>query len=105
MEIAHVSETAEWVEFCTCSHPPVPYDHLKEIDKTCPTHGVRPILFDLDAAAVRVEKESQSPMAVFSLVQAGWERQGAGWTHPNKKSHLSQAKAFATLLWEDGTQI
>lgn len=87
---------------CACPRAEAPYDHLIRVNSDCPEHGPAPAIFDLDAAAARVEKVSQSPMAVFALVKSGWTREGAGWTHPGRVCHLTQAKAYATLLWEEG---
>jgi len=91
---------------CLHCHPAeAPYDHLIRVSKDCLEHGPQSVTFDMDAAAVRVEQASKSPMAIHALVQAGWMREGAGWTHPSKTCHLTQAKAYATLLWEEGSIV
>lgn len=91
---------------CRCVPANIPFDQFIRVNAACLMHGVRAIeLFDLDAAAVRVEKVCQSPMAIHSLVKAGWTREGAGWTSPGRDSHLTQAKAYATLLWEEGSLV
>lgn len=99
----HQEEVAQG---CRCTPASEPFDQWVVVNPSCLLHGVKPIeLYDLPAAAERVIKIAQSPMAVFSLVEHGWTREGAGWTHPSKSCHLTQAEAFATLLWEDGNLI
>lgn len=64
---------------CVCTPAPAPFDHLQRVAKACVAHH----------PAVR-------------LVAAGWKRDGALWTHPEKVGLWTMDQALDCLEGKDG---
>lgn len=59
---------------CTCPPAVAPFDHLQVVNPKCIYHNPS-----------------------VQLVRAGWERNGAVWTHPEKRGLWTQSQALDTL--------
>ena len=59
---------------CICTPAPVPFDHLQEVSPKCIAHH----------PSVR-------------LVAAGWKREGAIWTHPERVGLWTMEQALEVL--------
>jgi len=63
---------------CICETAKAPFDHLQKVDRKCIAHNWQ-----------------------VQLVAAGWRREGAIWTHPEKVGLWTNEQAIESLLGEN----